>query len=276
MATARAELLASRDVLAAIANTVSPATLAMAAKEIEDKLLRLDAPSAPAAPLDAYGRLEQARVAQATAQTFLDKVIAKAKELDDRRIALEKDLDAVAQAVTYADREVNLATEALSAAKEALLDSDEQLDADERMHNAIVQEVMQGVTQLITKELSQNLEGMDRESLLHSMLTKLAGYASKASGSTAPPQAAEPPHGAPTDGGGQLPQRASCGEGRLPQRVPLKTIAVETPAANERRQQDAARLRKEARASDLATRREDDEEDPRPLLTRRGDGEPGR
>ena len=284
VATTRAELLASRDALATFATTVSPATLALAAKEIEDKLLRLDAPSAPAAPLDAYGRLEQARVAQATAQTFLDKVIAKAKELDDRRIALEKDLDAVAQAVTYADRELNLATAALTAAKEALcLDADAQLDADERMHSAIVQEVMQHVTQLITKELTQNLEGMDKESLLHSMLTKLAGYASKISGYAAPPQAAEPPRGAPAPAAPAAPSvapphgaRGACDASfdelmsRLPQRVP-KIAAVETPAAYDRRQQDAVRLRKVARAADLDTRREDGEQDPRTLL---GDAAP--
>ena len=106
---------------------------------------------------------------------------------------------------------------------------------------------------MITEELTQNLEGMDKDSLLNSMLTKLAGYVSAPAAPAAPPAA--PPHGACGACG------ASCGEGRLPQRVPPKTAAVETPAAYVRRQQDAARLRKEARAADIATRREDGEPD---------------
>ena len=289
VAAARAELLQSRDSLAAIAKTVSPASLAMVAKEIEDKLLRLDAPPAPAAPLDAYGRLEQARVAQATSQTFLDKVIAKAKELDDRRTALEKDLDAVAQAVTYADRELNLATEALSAAKAALqLDADAEGVADasaQRAHTETVQVVMQHVAQIITEELTQNLEGMDKDSLLNSMLTKLAGYVSTASGPamppTAPPQAAKPRHRAPAPAApsyfrcacGRGDCDASCGASRLPPRVPLKAspqsvTAAERGSSLDRKQREASRQRNEARAADLAARRVDGEPDydPRPLL----------
>ena len=181
--------------------------------------------------------------------------------------------------MTYADRELNLATEAFSAAKEALcLDTDAQMDADARMHSAIVQEVMQNVTQMITKELTQDLEGMDKESLLHSMLSKLAGYVATASGPAAPPaappQAAKPRHRAPAPAApshfrcacGRGDCDASCDESRLPQRVPLKTAAVETPAAYIRRHQDAARLRQDTRASDLDARRADGEVDPRPLL----------
>ena len=50
---------------------------------------------------------------------------------------------------------------------------------------------------------------------------------------------------------------AAGGEGRLQPRVSLKTAAVEeTPAAAVRKQQEAARQRKEVRDAELAARRE--------------------
>ena len=158
--------------------------------------------------------------------------------------------------------------------------------AAQRTHTEIVQVVMQHVAQMITEELTQNLEGMDKDSLLSSMLTKLAGYVATttrpAAPPAAPPQAAKPPHGAPAPAAPAAPSaapphgacgacHASCDESRLPQRVPPKIAAVETPAAYDRRQQDAVRLRNVARAADLDTRREDGEQDPRTLL---GDAAP--
>ena len=254
VAAARARLLASKESLAATGGSLDPAILAAAVKDIDAKLRSLDAPSASPT---AYEVFEQARLAEAKAGAFSDKLTDKAKEFEDRFNAAEADMDASVRAMAIAHQLHLQAKEALAAATAAL-----QVDADaqgvkeafaQRAHTETVQAVLQHVAQLITEELTQNLDGMDKDSLLHSMLTKLAGYVSAPPVARTPAGPAAPPT-APTHGA--CGACGASGDGRLPQRASPKTLtAAVRGSSGDRRQQDASRQRSEARAADLATRR---------------------
>ena len=276
VAAARAELLATKQALAT-GGGMDPGPLAEVLKHVDAKLLRLDASPAPSTP---YQVLEQARLADAAAEAYLDKLVDKAQGIQDRISALQNDMDAAACGITKADQAHIQAKAALAAAKSAL-----QLDATaaapaaredgsaQQIHTEIMQVVMQDVAKMITEELTEKTEGMDKDSFLNHVLAKIAKLmpvpTMTAAPPAAPPQAAESPpqaapgaplSGAPTPAGTAPP--AAGGDGRLPQRTPLKTAAVEeTSTAVLRKHQEGARQRKELRAADLAARREGGEAD---------------
>ena len=108
VAAARAKLLAGG---------LDPGPLADTLRHFDAKLRSLDAPSAPP---DAYEVFEHARLAEAKASTFFDKLTDKAKEIEDRMSALEKDLDASVRGMANAHQEHNQAKAALAAATAAL------------------------------------------------------------------------------------------------------------------------------------------------------------
>ena len=204
----------------------------------------------------------------ANAEVFLNKLIERGMFIDDRMKELQKDAEAVDWAATQAQQEFDQAQATLEAATAALprvadaamtaaqVDSFAQQARDDS-----VQAVMQRAVQMITEELSApNLAGMDPASLLDSLLLKLGRcYLPAAVPPTASPHAAGSPSGTPGTPVAAVLQ-ADGGDGRLPQRVSLKTADVEeTPAAALRKQQEAARQRKLTRESGLEARRSNGE-----------------
>ena len=73
---------------------MDPGPLAVTLKNLDAKLRALDSLDSPSAPLDAYGVLEQARLAETQAAAFFDKLADKTKDVENSFRALEKDWDA--------------------------------------------------------------------------------------------------------------------------------------------------------------------------------------
>ena len=256
VAAARAELTASRASLATLAGSLSPAVMAAAVKDIEGKLLRLDTPSKP---LSVYMVLAKAQREEEEAQTFLNKLIDKEVELDARKSALDIDLEAVARAMTYANQGLNQKRAALAAATAALPTAAPATNTGGAPQQGPAV-LLQSIMELIALTIAENTGG--HEEFLQKLGPRVMAMAGGA--------VAEPPvvplrtaqaqpeafFGAPGAPDGTARPTAG-GAGRLQPRVSLKTAAVEeTPAAAVRKQQEAARQRKEVRDAELAARRE--------------------
>ena len=186
-------------------------------KDIEDHLLRLDAPSAPLNTLEV---LTQAQAEAEKAQTFVDKIFGKMAELEARKVALDIDLEAADRALTYAKQELNQKKAALAAAAAAMQTSAATTAQaantggfSQQGQAEFLKSIMQAITQ--TFQESQDLPGFLEKfgPRLEAMAGGAAHFAGTAGPPAAPLQAAAASPGAP--GGAARQPDGDCRRGSL-------------------------------------------------------------
>ena len=246
---------------------MDPGPLAVTLKNLDAKLRALDSLDSPSAPLDAYGVLEQARLAETQAAAFFDKLADKTKDVENRFRALEKDWDACVYGCAKAKQELNQARVTLDAAK-AALGSDQATAAaptarEEGLPQHIHADLMQAVLQaamLTFAETEDKAQGKDffLQAFGQRVGAALAGNAAQVVES--PPQTTPgaPQSGAPAPAG--TAPLAVDGDGRLQQRTSVKIAAVEESRTAFLARQEAMQLkRKDLRAAAYETLRVDSE-----------------
>ena len=204
--------------------------------------------------------LTQAQAEAEKAQTFVDKIFGKMAELDARKLALDIDLEAADRAFTYAKQELNQKNAALAAAAAAMQTS-AATTAPAASTGGFSQqgqaEFVKSIMQVIAQTFAETQDQQEFMQKCGPRMVAMAGGAAQDAGTAEPPAgplqtAAAAPPGAP----GGAARQPDGGEGRLQTRTSLKTAAVEEPpAAGVRKQQEAARQRKELRAADFEARR---------------------
>ena len=279
VAAERAVLLQKKEALPTFGFT--PALLSSAIKEVEAQLRCLDEPAAVVAEATPYDLLEKARVANDKADAHHEGLADKATEIQERISALHRDLNAVVRALANAEQEqmrtraaLVAATDALPAAKpNAQATSSAPAAREDGFTQHARAELMQAITQslvnMISEELTQATGEKDKESFLHRMMAKLAGSGSQPTETSAPPAAPpqatvtppQPTPAAPTSEAPApavaAPVEADSDGSRMPQRVTLKTAAMEQDAnaPSLRRHAEAAKQTKQERDSRIAAGR---------------------